>query len=90
MLHTRARDTLNFREIRALLLQPLQYEVDSLKKQCYRRKHFALAGVCEHTLLDAILGAKVCVKVDLCFLQKLEVGSNNDSCVPRGQRSVVG
>lgn len=82
MLHASARDTLHLREVRTLLLQSLEHEVDSLEEQSYRRKHLTLGRVCEHTLLNAIFGTKVCVKVYFGFLEKLEVGADDNSYVP--------
>ena len=65
-----------------MLLQALQHEINGLEEQCHGREHLALGGVGEHTLLDAILRAKVCVEVYFCFLEELEVGADDDSWIP--------
>ena len=82
MLHARTRKTLHLGEVCTLLLQPLQYEVDSFEEQSYGCEHLALGRVCEHALLNAIFGTEVCVEIDLGFLQELEVRTDDNSCVP--------
>jgi hypothetical protein len=78
MLHARTRDTLNLGEIGALLLQSLQDKVNGFEPQGDGRKNFALVRVCEDTFLDSIFG-KVGVEVDFGFVNKFEVGTNDDT-----------
>jgi hypothetical protein len=78
MLHARTRDTLNLGEIGALLLQSLQDKVNGFEPQGDGRKNFALVRVSEDTFLDSIFG-KVGVEVDFGFVNKFEVGTNDDT-----------
>tara|TARA_R110002003_G_scaffold122_1_gene10996 strand:- start:4844 stop:5164 length:321 start_codon:yes stop_codon:yes gene_type:complete len=64
-----------------LILQPLQHEIDGFKEERNGGKHFALGRVSEHSFLDAILG-EISVEIDLCFVDKFEVGSNDNACPP--------
>jgi hypothetical protein len=78
MLHARTRDALDLGEIGALLLQSLQNEVDGFEPQGDGREDLALIGVCEDTLLNSIF-REIGVEVNFGFVDKLEVGANDDT-----------
>lgn len=96
MLHSRPRYTPDFRKNQPLFLQTRKHEVNCFEPHRYWREYLAFGRVREDSFLDAI-PSKVCVKVDLGFVDKFEVGLNYNSyillsvtIVRWGQCSVVG
>lgn len=79
MLHAGARKTLDLAEVYTFVLQALQNQVDSFEPHGCGCVDLTLAGVCEDTLGDAILGSKVSIKVDLGLVPVLEVGVHDDT-----------
>lgn len=64
----------------AALPEPAEHQVDGLKPHGHRGKYLALVVVDEDTLGQAILLAEVCVEVDFCFGEDVQVRLDHDSC----------
>lgn len=82
MLHARARYALYFGEVRTLIFQSLQNQIDGLEEQSDGCEDFALVGIREDAFLDAILG-EVGIEIDFGFVDELQVGADNNACTPR-------
>jgi hypothetical protein len=78
MLHSRAAYPLHLGEIRALIFQALEDELDSFQPQRDRGEDLAFGRVREDALLDAILG-EIGIKVDFGFKNELEVRFDNNA-----------
>jgi hypothetical protein len=72
MLHTRTRDALHLGEVRSLLFQPLQDQIDGFEEKGGGREDLALGRVGKNALLDAIFG-EVGIEVDLGLVDEFEV-----------------
>lgn len=64
----------------ALVPEPAQHQVDGLEPHGHGGKDLALVVVDEDALGQAILLAKVCVEVDLCFGEDVQVRLDHDGC----------
>lgn len=64
----------------AVLLEPAEHEVDGLEPHGHGREDLALVVVDEHALGQAILLAEVCVEVDLCLGEDVQIRLDHDGC----------
>lgn len=83
MLLARTTDTADAVERGLGLLKALEDEVEGFKPHGNGRKNLTIDFVYLDTLLDAIFGAEVAVKVDLSGGNNGEVGLDYDCCVRR-------
>lgn len=60
--------------------QPGEDQVDGLEPHGHGREDLALVVVDEDALVQAILLAKVCVEVDFCLRQDVQVRLDHDGC----------
>jgi hypothetical protein len=74
MLHSRARNALYFRKVRALVFQPLEHEINGIEEQRGWCKDLTLCRVGEDALLDTIF-REIGVKVDFGLVDKFEIGA---------------
>lgn len=87
MLLASTTDAAHTVQRRLLFDEPREHQVDGLQPHGHGRKDLALGFVGQDALGKAILGAKVGVKVDLCFANDVEVGLNHNGCVGRDGQS---
>lgn len=83
VLLARAADASYFLHGAALLLEPVEHELERVEPHSHRRVHLALGLVGLHPLLDAILGGEIGVEVNLGFGYDGEVRFDYDGCLMR-------
>lgn len=64
----------------SIVLEPAEHQVDGLEPHGHGGEDLALVVVDENALGQAILLAKVCVEVDFCFGEDVQVRLDHDGC----------
>lgn len=67
-------------QLGAAVSQPGEDQVDGLEPHGHGREDLALVVVYEDALVQAILLAEVCVEVDLCLGEDVQVRLDHDGC----------